>query len=300
LLVSALAAMRQRQQAIAILMPFQGSFYYPYQFEFCYHHIKYSVPLAELKFTAAGDGTFTVLAEQDLASLREIYARFVADKHGYVERSDENWRQLLAEHAVDKGYAYLLTEQNQASGYILYSLHDDVFQVREMAYVNAAAEEQLLHFCYSHRSQVAKLEWNAPLDDGLLFALPDPKEGVALFPFMTGRIVDVGPALMSAAYPVGPAAEVILAITDTAAPWNQGVFKLSVVNGQGTLDLLTESIATNEKNCQITIGALSQLFFGRLSGSQLQKMGKLIAPSAVIADLDWLFPVCTNYLNEYF
>jgi len=97
LLATALAAMRQRRQAVAILMPFQGGFYYPYQFEFCYHHVKYSVPLAALKFTAAGPGEFAALTERDLTSLRQVYAAFTADKHGYVLRSAENWRNLLAD-----------------------------------------------------------------------------------------------------------------------------------------------------------------------------------------------------------
>ncbi len=300
LLAAALVEMRQRQQAVVILMPFQGSFYYPYQFEFCYHHVKYSVPLAELKFAAAGQGKFVALTAGDLANLRQVYAAFTSDKHGYVRRSAENWRQLLAEHTLDKGYAYLLFDQDQAIGYVLYSLRDDAVQVREMAYVSAAAEEQLLHFCYSHRSQVSRLEWNAPLDDGLLFSLPDPKQGVALFPFMTGRIVDVRQALTDAVYPVGFDTEVILAVTDTLAPWNQGVFRFAVTEGQGAIQLVAADSIAGAACCQVSIGALSQLFFGRLSASQLKKMGRLIAPSSVIAVLDRLFPVCTNYLNEYF
>lgn len=300
LLAAALTEMRNRQQAVAILMPFQGSFYYPYQFEFCYHHVKYSIPLGALKFAAQGRGRFIALTDGDVTGLRTVYAAFTADKHGYVLRSDENWRMLLAEHHSDKGYAYLLLEQDQAVGYVLYSLRADAFQVKEMAYVNAAAEEQLLHFCYSHRSQVSMLEWNAPLDDGILFSLPDPKQGVALYPFMTGRIVDVSQALAAAVYPQGLAAEVLFAVTDTLAPWNEGIFQLSVADCCGTIQLVQEDILDQAPCCQVGIGALSQLFFGRLSASQLKKMGRLNAPSSVISALDQLFPACTNYVNEYF
>ena len=300
LLAAALVVMRQRQQAVAILMPFQGSFYYPYQFEFCYHHVKYSIPLATLQFTDSRPVKFVAVADDDLASLRQVYAAFTADKHGYVQRSDANWHQLLTEHKIDKGYAYMLVEQDQAIGYILYCLHDDVFLVREMAYVSAAAEEQLLHFCYNHRSQVSTLEWNAPIDDGLLFSLPDPKQGVALYPFMTARIVDVIQALTAAAYPTGPAVEVTLAVTDKLAPWNHGVFQLSVANNAGTVQFITTELTSEAPCCQVSIGALSQLFFGRLSASQLKKLGKLIAPASVVATLDRLFPTCINYLNEYY
>ncbi|MBU2700714.1 putative acetyltransferase [Sporomusaceae bacterium BoRhaA] len=300
LLKAAFVEMHQRHEAVTILMPFQGKFYYPYDFEFCYHHIKYTLPLVDLKFTAQGAGKFVVLEKQHISCLQQVYKAFTADKHGYVLRHDENWRMLLAEHKSDQGYAYMLVEEEQPVGYILYTMRNDVLLVKELAYVNFAAEQQLLHFCYNHHSQVSMLEWNAPLDDGLLFSLPDPKRGVALYPFMTGRIVDVSEALMSAFYPAGSQAEVIFAVTDRLAPWNEGIFQLTVVEGKGTVRVVPQSTMNCDKLCILSVGALSQLFFGRLSASQLKKLGRLTAPSSVIGVLNKLFPMCTNYINEYF
>jgi len=57
------------------------------------------------------------------------------------------------------------------------------------------------------------------------------------------------------------------------------LYQLSVADNQGTIRLVTAGVIDEGQCCQVSIGALSQLFFGRLSASQLKKLGRLIAPA---------------------
>lgn len=295
LLTEGLAEMRRRGQAVAILMPFKGVFYYPYGFEFCYHSLQYDVDLGDLKALSAGRGRFAPFSPDHFADLQAIYTAFTSGMHGYVQRDEISWRHLWEEHQVDKGAAYIYWQDERPAGYIFYNLAEDALQVKEMAYIDQEAEAALLRFCYNHRSQVSRLKWLAPLDDGLLFSLPDPKTGVTLYPFMTGRIVDAVMAFNQAFYPQAVTSSLVLEVTDSLAPWNTGRFRLTVQNGKG------KALATDEpSDCRLSCGALAQLFFGRVSAARLQKMGRLTADVAVVAQLDQCFPTCLNYINEYY
>lgn len=221
LLGTALAEMRRRGHFFSLLMPSKAEFYYPYQWEICYHHYRYRLVIEDLRRLAQSWGDFTLVqGTEDREKLQDVYSRFTADKHGYVVRTPRYWQDLLTEHAAEGGRSVILRYDGHAEGYLLYQLHEDCFLVREMAYTSLAAQRALFRYIYGHRSQVTRLEWLAPVNDPTLFHLPDPKEGVTLFPFMTGRVVDVAGALTQIAYPRQACGQVVLAVDDDLAPWN--------------------------------------------------------------------------------
>ncbi|MDU2065059.1 MAG: GNAT family N-acetyltransferase [Sporomusaceae bacterium] len=299
LLAESLVEMRRRGQWVVLLMPFKGIFYYPYDFEFCYHSLLYDVDLADLRFAASGDGVFKAVTEENICFLQPVYEAYTKDLHGYPVRQAASWRQLYEEHQTDQGHAYLLFEADEAAGYIFYMLKEDKVVVKEMAYRSETAKQALLRFCYNHRSQVSRLYWLAPIDDGTLFSLPDPKVGVSIYPFMTARIVDVVKALSEVSYPSVATGRIVFAVNDPLSTWNHGTFALTVQEGRGQVVKLTDEMI-GEAECRFTSGTLAQLLFGRVSASQLYKMGKITAPLAALALLDQFFPACTNYINEYY
>ena len=295
LLAASLAEMRRRRHFVSLLMPFKASFYYPYQWEFCYHHLKYSLNLADLRPVAASAGQFRLIRDfTGIDDLQAVYRQFTAGRHGYVVRSEQNWQNLLQAHFDEKGFVYLLEKEGEPRGYVIYRLQPGLLSVLEMAYADVQAQRGLLQFLYNHRSQVDKLEWNAPIDDLTHFSLPDPKQGVQLYPFLTARLVDVARVLEKIVYPAVTAA-VMLTVTDDLAPWNNQSFRLTVTEGVPTVEA---GIACGEVEC--TIGGLTQLVFGRLSAYELAAAGKLKGPAEAIAVLAALFPPCNNYINEYY
>ena len=297
LLKAALEEMRRRGHYVNILMPFKTGFYYHYQWEICYHHYKYLIPLADLKDLAAGWGSFYLVKNgMEIPKLQNVYEKFTADKHGYIVRQKKNWEHILAEVWGEKGFIYLLESPQGPQGYVIYILRDNRIFLREMAYTSLQAQKALFLFLYGHRSQVEMLEWNAPLDDLTYFNLPEAKREVKIFPFIMGRLVDVAKALESVSYQNGLTEQIKVQIQDNLAPWNNQTFLLKVAEGAGRV----KNLGGQAGEIECSVGAFSQLFFGRLSASELNKMGKLkCASSEKIQILDKVFPRCNNYINEY-
>jgi len=297
LLQTSLEEMRCRDHAVSLLMPSEAGFYYPYQWQFCYHHYKYHIPLEDLRPVSEHYGIFIrVEGLEKVDDFNRIYRAFVKNKHGYVIRSSKNWRLLFEEHKGEKGYTYLLENQGVPEGYVMYYLKDNKLLVREMAYTSVKAQKSLFQFLYNHRSQVETLEWNASFDDTTHFFLPNPKKGITLYPFLMARIVDVQRALTLISYPEGVQAEIILTIEDDLASWNNQTFSLNICNQQAEVYPVSK-----EPTVAISIGALSQLLFGILRARDILYQGRLKAKNLKeVKILDEIFPVCNNYINEYY
>lgn len=296
LLAAALAEMRRRGQLVSILMPSRAGFYYPFNWELCYHHYKFIIPVAELAGISSRAGHFRPAALADWDSLAYVYDRFVMGRHGYVLRTQANWHNLIAAHLAEKGFIYLLERAGQCEGYLLYKLSDNHLIVTEMAYTDLAAQQALFYFLHQHRSQADSVEWDGPLDDGACFILPNPKQEIKLYPFMSARIVDALELLRYIHYPVGVKAHLRLEVVDTLVDWNNSTFDLAVDKEQG----IVEDAGQQRGDISLSIGALTQLVFGRLNASQLARMGKIQGSLDKLQMLDTLFPLGYNYINEYF
>jgi predicted acetyltransferase len=298
LLQAALREMRDRGHYVNILMPFKVGYYYPLQWELCYHQYLYNFPLEDLRKIAAMDGDFhLVRSDADGIALQAVYEKFVADKHGYALRDKDYWQRIIEEHTTSRGLIYLLSLDGAPAGYIFYNLDNDKITVREMAWTSHKAQQALFGFLYNHRSQVKKLEWNAPMDDLTYLRLPDPPKQVMLRSFMTGRVVDVVKALTTINYAPDISLRTVLKIQDDLAPWNNQMTVLEVFDGRGQC----KPVEKGKPEFQCNIGTFSQLFFGRISAKDLHKTGKIHTDfPGNIAKLDTLFPPCLNYINEYY
>ena len=296
LLSKALAEMNRRNRPLSILMPFKAGFYYPYEWRLCYHHLKFSLQLEDLRSVAKPSGEFRPAGLADAGLLDLVYRCFVADKHGYVVRSLTDWQHLLSEHSNDQGHIYLLESNGRPAGYIMYVLRDGKIIVRELAYCDISAQQALLDFLYGHRSHAQAAEWNDPLDtqDKTLFSLFEAKQDIRVFPFMSARIVNVEQILTHCLYPSGNWS-VDLTVADKLAPWNEQSYNLSIEDGQAKVKLLESSTET-----KISVGALTQLVIGRLSAKELARHGELECSDQALLALTELFPRCENYINEYY
>ena len=298
LLKAALTEMRRRKHYFNILMPSKAGFYYPFGWELCYHQLKYTIHLEELRGLTSSEGRFSMITCPDQwEMLQSVYEKFMAGRHGFSIRGEPEWRKLIAAHLAEKGYISVLECDGLAAAYLFYQLRDGKIVVGDMSYSSAQAQRSILNFFYNHRSQASTVEFNTPFNDNLHLSLPNPKEGVAVYPFMAGRVVDVTEGLQAMGYAQQIQGEVTIAVVDQLAEWNNGTFAIAVKNGQAKVRITDSETA----DLACTIGALSQLVFGRLSAQELIAGGKLMGKDATkIALLDQLFPKRDNYINEYF
>ena len=299
LLLSSLEKMRSKGHFLSLLMPFEGSFYYPYDWQFAYFHHKYSLDLEELGLLRGSFGTFEKIDPiNHLATLQEIYLQFVSSKHAYVLRNEQNWKHFIQDLDLENGFCYLLKNEGKPVGYVFYSFDKENILIREMAYTTPLAKKAFFDFFYKHRSHKKRLEWAAPVDDLTYSQLGTSKTSTSLYPFLTARIVDVVGLLSSLRY-TKDLPRISLKIKDTLAPWNDGIFTFEITKGHAKIT------PSNEESYDFafSIGAFTQLVLGFMDLSTLANEALVdinCQSLAKIPLLDKIFPKMLNYINEYY
>lgn len=173
---------------LAMLVPFETSFYKPYGFETCYTAQNWSVPLANLPIAHGGE--FQEVS--DISEIADIYEAFAKNYHGSVVRDALDWAHVKLEMVSENAHAIKLSDH---MGYGIYTIRDNTLQVIEWAYLNPLAKKQLLSFFRSHIGQVTKVNFSAPADDSLIYSINDqifPTEGnqVVLRPYQSVRVLN--------------------------------------------------------------------------------------------------------------
>ena len=300
LLRECLAEQRKRKQPISLLMPFEGQFYYRYGWPFCYFHQQMVLQPQELRCAAREWGNIRQIDLHDAQpQLADVYAQFVRHYHGAVLRSEQQWQWLLEDAALDYTQCFLLEEDGQVQGYCLWTPLKGRIFIREMAWCNEQARAGLLWFLQEAVPENKRLRLELPDDDILVYQMAASKHAAVRYPFLMARIVDVKQCLETICYPAEEKAAFCMAVKDTFAAWNHGVFAIQIADGQASVTALEENRG-NEADCTITIEALSQLVMGARSAEQLQRQNLLQTGKETAAVLQRLWPVQNLYINEYY
>ncbi len=299
LLRACLEEQRRRKQPISLLMPFEGQFYYRYGWPFCYFHQQLELAPQELRCAAKPWGQ---LKQVDLSAARpvlaRIYEQFIQPYDGAVCRTETGWQLLLEDAALEHTQCFLLEQQGQAVGYCLWTPLPGKILIREMAWCSAAAKAGLLDFLRQAVPPEQRLWLELPDDDSLVYQLAADKKAAVRYPFLMARIADVAQCLEALHYP-DIAVQLKLAVEDGFAPWNDGVFAVTLAGGRATVASLPEAVKT-AADAQITIDGLSQLVMGARSAGQLARQGILQAEPQIGAILQQLWPTRQLYINEYY
>jgi len=304
LLKKAIEEIRSRNHFVSILMPFDTAFYRPYGWELCYSQLSYETPIVNLKDYRNKEGNFhRVDREKDMNALDRIYREYLKHNHGYVIRSEENWKVLLQDLYHYGGCAAILHDSsNQPVGYIQYTLKGDKLIVKEMAYVTHWAKQAIFGFLYSHYSQANTIQWPAPANDNTYLFLrdtikPSPTNSITLRPFMCGRVIDVSEALEHSRYPETVEADFRIKIEDAYASWNNTTFHVLIKKG---IPVVKED-TTLLPDLECGINTFAQLFFGAVSFQDAIAMDTVILHHPNLEDsLSRIFVRKDNFINEYY
>lgn len=296
MLAGALQLMHRRGQGISLLMPFEGDFYYRYQWQFAYFKQQLTLPIQELRGLARSFGEPRLVdAQKHLSELEQVYANFCRGRNGYVRRTAENWQRLLSDVHLQQGYCCVLYAEEEPVGYAFYTLQDKAIQVVEMAYSHYQACCGLLDYFYGHRSHCQTFSWAAPADEALPYELPKSKDVLTLYPYLMLRVVDAEQVLAALNYPKELSMTLRLKLTDNLADWNNGIFALTIDQGKAAVMRQTGS----DWDMTMDIGALSLLVSGSADCRQLLWRGLLTAADEAILDKGrLLWPKQNNWINE--
>ena len=299
LMATALAQLKKTGFGLSILQPRWPVFYKKMGWDYCYSRQSYSLPMSEVKLLLpdAPQALSWTPDDPEITKMAVLYDHFVQSRHGYALRDRETWEKLLADHCGDGGRVGILSCGGAPVGYAMYNnTHENVLRVREMigheAWMVDSAWKYLIE--QTEMSSVDSLSWDDPSGDSasVLFA------GSQSEPFLMGRVTDIFLALEAIEYPVDLSIEMNLTVTDSFFPCNQGSFLWRIRQGKGSLQRLSTS---GDADFCLEIGTLSQLIFGEHSAGEILAAGtgnRYREKEQKV--LEHIFPVCRNFISEYF
>ena len=294
LLYSSFERMREWGEYLAILMPSRPEFYYPLDFQIYNYHLRYRIPIEELKKITGKECTFIEITEEDIPMLSDLYEKSSNIYQGRTLRDDKKWQSWIRGNISEGGKAYLIYHGGKPEGYLFYSLDSQTFKVSDWTAISPNAYKSLMEFCYQHRAQAQYAEWDAPQDDVFQFLLPETKERLFSVPFMTSRIVDVEKLVKSLNWQ--GTGRVVVEIEDSLLEWNNSIYIWELNDRECSFERYDGA-----PDLKITIGGLAQWIFGQMDSRTLEQAGFLSIYSKDKAYLmDKWMPRSLTYVNEYF
>jgi predicted acetyltransferase len=148
---------------------------------------------------------------------------------------------------------------------------------------------------------VNQVTLSAPPDDQLAFVLHDPRIKQRIKPYSMARIIDVKGFMEHYSFvPQGDDVDFILHISDDAAPWNDGKFKVRVdLDGNAAVKQDNDlQSGTNMISCDIQ--SLSAMLTGYQRPSILHSIGRISGEPQTVKDWDAVIPKRTVYLTDFF
>jgi len=295
---------------LSALWPFDREFYSQFGWATANTAVRYTCPPEALRFARAdddgADGRFRPVDVDDWPVLQAVHETHAAERTLPLRRDGTWWREkVLCASDDDRPHAYVRERDGEARGYLVYDIErtgdglgECRLEVSDVAFVDHEAWLALLRYLANHDSQVTEVVY-VHEDERLLDLVADP--GVVDCRMIAGpmvRVVDVAHALSSVPYPADATLDLTLAVADGTAPWNDGVFRLRVADGDG--ECARTDVPSAEADVTLDVGTLSQLVVGYLAASRFRRRGALDATGGAVADLGVAFPEETVSLRQYF
>jgi predicted acetyltransferase len=259
LLVDALAAMRDKGQALSALHTPHPALYRKYGYMDAEIHAKYSWrPKSIRPYKAApAAGKASRVEEGDWQTLDRVYERAAAGRTGWLKRPETWWKEAVFRRIYDherklRDVVVWHGASGEAEGYAAYGTEGGessrTLAIGDFVALTADAYVGLLRYVMSHdlHHQIA---WEGPIDEPLAVAVDDSSllEREIADGYML-RVVDIGSAI--GARPAGrgaPDGAFTVGIVDQVCPWNEGAWQIENAGGQlnaasgGTADVTMEA-----------------------------------------------------------
>lgn len=296
LLVQALTDMRESRQYISYLFPYSVPYYRHKGWELISDKIVYEISDYQLpkRQPVAGDVRRVDIEDE---VIRTTYHRYAMETHGALLRDNLAWNEYWLWDSDDMIAAIYYNENDEADGYVIYWISDEIFHIKDMIFLNQEARKGLWNFIGAHFSMITKVIGNTYTDEPLAFLLEDADIKETISPYYMARIVDVQAFI--AEFPFKPDnIERIwhFYLSDPLLPWNEGNFILEISQeGIGTL------VPTQDRsNDTIDIQTLTTMLLGYKRPDYLFKIGRIKCSSAVVDLLEDAIEQQTAYFSDYF
>lgn len=303
LLTHALKEMKSAGQSLSFLHPFSFAFYRKFGWETYIEYKKYVIPID--KFPAKHKAEGIVKRDiKDTFELNQVYQAYASRYNGTLVRDQEWWQERI----LNKNYrtAVYYSEAGTPQGYALYKIEDKQLNCDELVYENETARRALWTYFANHDSMITQGKFiYMPADDNLPFLLDDPRIQQETVPYFMGRIVDA--AAFVEKYPfsaIGQETRLTLKLTDHYAPWNEGIWTLTInAEGKGCLERVDTSNSdenTIAADLNLGIQSLTTLMLGYQRADDLNKWGRIEGSRESVSALKRVIPIKQTFLLDFF
>jgi len=246
LLRHALEEMREVGQQLSGLYTPHPALYRKYGWMVAASNLKFSFNPKQIApySSAPVHGRAVRVTEEDQPLVEQVFRRYSERRTGPLVRSERWWKDAFFRRIYDdkRGLADVAVwrEGDQATGYVCYESNRgpppfaaSKIWLREFVALTADAYQGLLRYILSH-DLTEEIFWFGPQDDPLAYAVDDSyRVKREYMDNMMLRVVDVERAVTARpAAPGAPDGALSIAISDAAAPWNQGTWRIESSGGK--------------------------------------------------------------------
>jgi predicted acetyltransferase len=285
LLRLALERMREQGQALSGLHTPHDALYARFGWERAEGKKRYEFRPKDISLRLRGaPGRLESVGPDDWRRLDAIYRTYAAQRNGPLHRVEPWWREAILRrddsgNRVDNDTFVWVNSAGADEGYISYFAsalpregrfppHD--IWVRDFVSLSGGAYLRLLEHLLTH-DLALRVCMERPIEDPFADLCEDPwrvqvvrAEGAML------RIVDLERALGSRPYCGTRPVAFTMRIADSAAPWNDGVWRIEGAEGR-----MTAQRGEAEPDVELTAGALAPLYTGYMRPDVAAGVGRL-------------------------
>jgi predicted acetyltransferase len=299
LLIDSLKHMRNNDQIVSLLHPFDISFYRKFGWEILNETKKITIDKKNLKFLDPQQGVIKRYSkESHNERIEEIYQQFCTQYTGMLKRETNWWKKSVYDE--DSQVAVYYRSPSEAMGYILYHVKESKMEVQELVALDHEARIGLWNFICQHDSMVETVTIQLASQDPFPYFLTQPKVKTELYPYFMARVVDAEECLRRFPF-LHENESLFLHLEDSHAPWNNGSYLL----GKGEIQVFKEKIGGQcvhppKKGIRLNINSLSAILFGYKRPMELYDMGYLKGSESEIELFEKKVPAMKSSFFDFF
>ena len=299
LMIDSLKHMRNNQQIVSLLHPFDISFYRKYGWEILNETKKITIEKIDLKFLEPQQGFIRRFSkETHNEQIEEIYQQYCSQYTGMLKRETNWWKQHVYDE--DSQIAVYYHSNKEAMGYMLYHVKERKMEVQELVALDHEARIGLWNFICQHDSMVGTVTIHLASQDPFPYFLQQPNVKIELHPYFMARVVDAEECLRRFPF-LHDNESLFLHLEDSHAPWNNGSYLL----GKGDLKVFKEKaggqcVHPPKKGIRLNINSLSAILFGYKRPMELYEMGYLKGSKPEIELFEKKVPALKSSFIDFF
>ncbi|MFC4025602.1 enhanced intracellular survival protein Eis [Oceanobacillus longus] len=296
LLSHALNHMKENGQMVSYLHPFSVPFYRKFGWEIAFNEKHYTIPTEKLQRNWEADG-YVRRVEADIELLHPIYSEFALKFNGMLTRDKKWWEQRIL--TEDELVAVCYNTNDEADGYMIYTVKDNLLQVEELVYNSLNSWKLLLEFIANHDSMAKEVKMTVSENDNLPLLVNEPRFKQENAPYFMARIVDVLAFLKEFPFEQVPGTSLVIHVEDIFLPENGGFYWINQMNGNTRVSHQHDN-STEMVDISCTVQQLAALLFGYKRPLEFYRAGLIQGNDETMVHLEKLIPDRQTFFSDFF